>query len=223
MFSTDSFCREYKPDTADLAIKGKKFSFYVPSSIERFIDKENLLHDFPLWSKIWESSLILADYLAGIPAEPEKIFLEIGAGIGAVGITAAAFGHRFTITEYDHHALEFLRANAEKNPSPYPPEITKLDWNNPSLEKVFDYIVASEVIYNEASFQPLSLLLKRYLKPDGEIILTMEIRQTTGKFFDYMQESYDIKIQKKVLHTKDKDIRVILCKMKPKKIGFLKN
>jgi len=221
MFSIDSFCREYKPDTADLAIRGKKFRFYVPNSIERFIDQKNLLHDFPLWSKIWEASLILADYLAGIPVEPEKNFLEIGAGIGVAGITAAAIGHRFTITEYDHHALSFLRANAEKNCSPYSPEIIKLDWNKPSLEKVFDYIVASEVVYNEVSFQPLSLLLKKYLKPDGEIILTMEIRQTTGKFFDYIQDSYDIKIQKKVLHIKDKDVPVILCKMRQKKEALI--
>jgi len=217
MFSTYSFCKEYKPDTSELAIRGKKFSFYVPGSLEKFIDPDDLLNGFPLWSKIWEASLILADYIAGIHAEPEKNFLEIGSGIGAVGITAAAFGHRLTITEYDHHALEFLRANAEINPCPNPPEIIRLDWNNPSITQSFDYIIGSEVVYNEEFFQPLYSLLKMYLKPEGEIIMTMEMRQTSMKFLEFMDGFYDIKTQKKILRMKDKDVRIILCKMKSKK------
>ena len=70
-----SFKERYKTDITRITIRDRDFSFFVPEFLDSFIDQEDLFHNFPLWAKIWEASIILADYLAGLEVEPEKIFL----------------------------------------------------------------------------------------------------------------------------------------------------
>ncbi len=53
-------------------IRGRSFILLAPKSIEEYIDSKDPLQDFPLWAKVWEASWVLADFLAGLPAEPEK-------------------------------------------------------------------------------------------------------------------------------------------------------
>jgi len=216
MFSLESFHKDYETDTRDMVIKERKFSFLVPKSIDRFIDPEDLFHGFPLWSKIWQASMILADHVTGLKVEQGKKFLEIGCGMGIVGIIASSFGHSVTMTEYNPDALNFARANALMNLSSADPgpEIKELDWNEPRLEGSFDYIVGSEVIYNEKDYQPILMLFKRYLKPSGEIILAEGMRKTSMEFFRQMGRFFKIEGRKKILRSNEEETRVILCTMK---------
>ena len=216
MFSIESFHQEYETDTSDLALKGRHFRFFVPKSIDQFLDPGDLFHDFPLWSKIWEASVILSDYLAGMRVDEEKRILEIGCGMGVVGVVASAFGHRVNMTEYNPDALNFARANARANLSEDDAgiEITDLDWSKPRLEGVFDYIIGSEVIYKEKDYQSILKLFKTYLRPSGEIILAEGVRKTSMEFFRQMSELFDITAQKKILRSRGGEVRVILAKMK---------
>jgi len=216
MFSLQSFHKEYETDRVALAIGERRFSFLVPKSIDRFVETEDIFHDFPLWSKIWEASIVLSEYLAGIPVQQEKRFLEIGGGMGLVGIIASAFGHRVTMTEYNPDALNYARANAEANflSADSNLAIIQLDWNRPRLEGLFDCIVGSEVIYKEKDFEPILKLFKRYLKPGGEIILAQGVRKTSMEFFRRMGEFFEIKAQKKILRSGEGETMVILCRMK---------
>ena len=216
MFSIESFHQEYETDTSDLALKGRHFRFFVPKSIDQFLDPGDLFHDFPLWSKIWEASVILSDYLAGMRVDEEKRILEIGCGMGVVGVVASAFGHRVSMTEYNPDALNFARANARANLSADDAgiEITELDWSKPRLEGVFDYIIGSEVIYKEKDYQSILKLFKTYLRPSGEIILAEGVRKTSMEFFRQMSELFDITAQKKILRSRGGEVRVILAKMK---------
>jgi 2-polyprenyl-3-methyl-5-hydroxy-6-metoxy-1,4-benzoquinol methylase len=199
-----------------VVIRGRKFTLLTPKFIEEYIDPENPLHDFPLWAKAWEASWVLADFLAGLPAEPGKRFLEIGCGLGLVGIVAASFGHEVLMTEHNPDAIEFARANAEINHCAGT-EIIDLDWNNPFLYGQFDAIVGSEVVYHEKDFEPLRNLFGRFLKPGGEVILCEGIRRTSLDFFKEMQRHFDLKAQQKSLRSPEKTVPVILCRMKPKK------
>lgn len=216
MFSLETFHKEYETDLSALKIRGRNFSFFVPKTLDRFLDPENMFHDFPLWAKIWEASIVLADHLAGIDAEPQKRFLEIGSGLGVAGIIASSFGHHVTMTEYNTDALNFAHANAESNLSSAESslEITKLDWNKPQLEGSFDYIIGSEVIYKERAFEPIQRLFKTFLKPDGEVVLAERVRKTTLEFFRQMGDFFDIKAQKKILRSDEGEIRVMLCRMR---------
>ncbi|MEW6670350.1 MAG: methyltransferase [Thermodesulfobacteriota bacterium] len=212
MDALTTFHNRYKTETQEVVIRGRRFSFLVPAELEMFIDPDDIFHDFPLWSKVWEASLVLADFLAGMTPQPEKRFLEIGAGIGLVGIVAAAFGHRMTITEINSQALDFIRANSLINQCATV-EIAELDWNSPGLEGGFDYIVGSEVVYNEKDFDPLRNLFHRLLRPGGEMLLCSEVRKVTLDFYRQLQPLFKMSAQKKRIRSQDQEIPVILCRI----------
>ena len=216
MYSIEQFYQAYETETAELVIQGKKFNILLPKYLYRFINPIDLLHDFPLWAKIWKASWVLSGYLADLPPDVSKRLLEIGGGVGLVSIVAAAFGHKITMTEYNPDALNFARANACLNQCPDLP-VKKLDWNHPSLRGRFDLIVASEVTYKEEDFSPLIRLFNSYLKPGGEIILASEIRQSGKDLFRLFKSDFDITVAKKILRSKTDATAVILLKMHKKR------
>ncbi|MCG6878665.1 MAG: protein N-lysine methyltransferase family protein [Deltaproteobacteria bacterium] len=219
MFSMSAFHEQYETDISPLAIGENRFQFFVPKSLDSFLDKDDVFNEFPLWSKIWEASIVLANHLTAMPADPQKHLLEIGCGIGVVGIVAAYCGHRVTMTEYNRDSLNFARANARVNHAPeFPaPEIVELDWTRPALEGRFDMILGSEVVYKEAYFEPLMELFKCYLKPNGEIVLAEGLRKTSMEFFKRMSDTCNVKAQKKILRSAGEEKRVILASMRFKK------
>ncbi|MEW6663886.1 MAG: methyltransferase [Thermodesulfobacteriota bacterium] len=208
-----SFHKTYETDVSEVRVRGRAFRLFRPRYIEPFIDEGDPLRDFPLWSKIWEASLVLADFLAGMPPESGRRFLEIGGGSGLVSIVAASFGHDITLTEHNPHALEFARANARANGCPEL-KVLELDWNRPSKERTFDFIVGSEVVYHERDFEPLERLFDALLNQEGEIILAEGIRKTSMDFFARMQQSFQVKGHRKVLRSGGKEVPVILCRMR---------
>ena len=215
MFSIEQFYQAYETETAEVVINGKKFSILLPRYLDRFINPIDVLHDFPLWAKIWKASWVLSGYLADLPPDVNKRLLEIGAGVGLVSIVAATFGHQITMTEYNPDALNFACANACLNNCPDLP-IKKLDWNHPRLKGQFDLIVASEVTYNEENFFPLIRFFKSNLKPGGEIILTSEIRRSGQDLFRLFKSDFDITVAKKTLRSETVVIPIVLLKMRNK-------
>ncbi len=212
MFSMESFQKEYETDTVNIEIRNRKFRFFVPKSLDRFIDPENVFNNFPLWAKIWEPCLMLADHLASMPVNPEKSFLEIGCGLGLVGIVASSFGHNVTMTEYNHDALNFAKANAHINDCSNL-EIMRLDWNKPELKETFDRIIGCEIVYKEESFYPILKLFQTYLKEDGEILHVERLRKSSVEFFRQMNELFNITTKKKIMRNDSDEIRVMMCKM----------
>ncbi len=215
MYDLESFYREYEVDFKEMTIAGEKFRFATPKTIDRFIDFTHIEHEFPLWAKIWKASWVLAEYVAKHPPEPAKKILEIGSGIGVVGVVASFFGHHITLTEYNEHALNFARANAEINQC-NDVIVAKLDWHQPGLDQTYDWIIGSEVLYHERDLEPLIALLKRYLNPDGVITLTLGIRQGGLGMIDKMRRFYDMNIKKYTIRSEEESTRILLCSMTPK-------
>jgi predicted nicotinamide N-methyase len=215
MFSIDAFQRQYQTELRESVIRKHPFRFLVPQSLEQFVDPEDLFHQFPLWTKIWEASLVLAHRLAAEPPVAGQQWLELGAGLGVVGIVAAVFQHDITITEYDAHALNFIRANAHLNQCPQN-RIQQLDWLQPALTRRFDRIVGSELIYNDKDFPALKRLFKSLLKPDGEILLASEVRQTNRVFLDLMRADFHIEITRNTLRSDEGSVAILVLRMRPK-------
>lgn len=214
-----AFHRKYETDISPLVVGDRRFEFFVPKSLDPFLDQEDVFTEFPLWSKIWEASIVLANHMAAMPVDPRKHLLEIGCGIGLVGTVAARCGHQITMTEYNRDSLNFARANARVNHTTESsePGIVELDWTKPVLEGSFDMILGSEVVYKDQYFEPLLGLFRRYLKPGGEIILAEGLRKTSMEFFKRMSDICDVKARKRILRSKGEEKRVILASMRFKK------
>jgi len=196
-------------------IHGRQFNFAVPEKIDPFIDFENIVRGFPLWAKIWEPAWVLAEYIAKAPPSRLNNILEIGSGIGVVGIVAASFGHNVTMTEYDENALQFALANAEINHCPKM-KIYRLDWHRPNLEDRFDTIIGSEVMFHERDCKPLLNLFRIYLKPKGRIVIASGVRRTVLNTMRRMHPFFDIRINKYSIRCEDTRMPVILCHMSPR-------
>ncbi len=212
MFSLKSFYKEYETEATEVVVNDRKFEILLPKFLTGLINTHDVFHEFPLWAKIWHASWALADYLAGMPVEAKKKFLELGAGVGLVSIAAASFGHRITMSDHNYDALQFARANALINECPQLP-IVDLDWKRPQSPGRFDYIVASEVTYKKEYCEPLVKLLKDCLKPDGEVILAAEMRKSSMDFYKALETGFDIRVQKKVLRSDNEEIKIYLFRM----------
>ncbi len=176
----------YELETVPIGIGGKRMQFYRVGNWEPFIEKlfagDGKFTDFPHWIKIWESSLVLTDYLLDSDLPAGQSILEIGAGMGITGMFLAAFGHQVTLTDYDTDCLELLELNAAYNTLENA-RIKKLDWEHPDLEGPFDMICGSEVIYKQSVFKAVTGLFRQYLKPDGRIYLAHDSQRNSVQQF----------------------------------------
>ncbi|MCS7149340.1 MAG: protein N-lysine methyltransferase family protein [Caldimicrobium sp.] len=156
-----------------ITIRGKTLKIIRPAVLEEVFKGDPFLDldRFPFWFKIWESSLILADYLSTI--EPPKDILEIGAGLGVASLFASSFGHNVVASDYEELPLELLERSASENGLKI--QKMKLNWLEPSLNQRFDLIVGAEVIYKRSFYDPLIHLFQRGLKDSGEVILAHSI------------------------------------------------
>jgi predicted nicotinamide N-methyase len=216
MDTIEEFHKTYETETTDIVVNEQKFSLFLPKYLYRFLNPHDILHDFPLWAKIWRASWVLSSYLAGVPPDANKRILEIGGGVGLVSIVAATFGHQMTLSEYNPDALNFARANAHCNNCPDLP-IIQIDWYHPQLKTQFDQIVGSEVAYKKSHLEALLKLFKSNLKPGGEIILTWEIRKSGQNLFEFFHSEFDITVSKMSLRSETATHRIMLMKMRFKK------
>jgi len=212
MFSLEQFHRDYDTVTTPVRINGQTLKLFTPASIDRFINPDDVMDNFPLWAKIWEASGVLAGHLAGMPPDPTKTMLEIGCGLGMVGIAAARAGHRITMTERNPDALNFARANALANDCPAI-AIERLDWNAPQLDGRFDTIVGSETVYKAEDIDGLEAMFDRYLNPGGSIILAEGVRRTGVDFWDRMRNRYEVKARRQALRSDQGTMHMVLFRL----------
>lgn len=126
----------------------------------------------PYWAYLWPSARALVRYVA----EAEVDFagmnvLEIGAGLGAPGLVAAARGANVTSTDGRTEALALIQKNADRNGLSI--EVGQLDWSAPPDDLgTFDLVLASDVLYEDGMLRTVLRFAKRALAPDGAMWLT---------------------------------------------------
>lgn len=217
MFSLDSFKKACPTDEVPLNVRGQGFRFLVPRFLEPYLNPEDPLDGFPLWAKIWEASLVLADVLAGTPAVPGRRILEIGGGIGVVGVVAAFFGHQITVSDFNTQALTFAEANRHLNlpgDMAHRLEIRALDWTAPSSLGTFDLLLGSEIVYRKEDYGHLLHLFEQAVAPGGEILLCEGIRKASMDFFAMLQGRYSVKAMRKTLRSRDTSVPLVLARIR---------
>lgn len=125
----------------------------------------------PYWAELWPAAVALAHYMAQrLPLARQQV-LELGCGLGLVGVVAALHGARVLCTDYETAALAFARHNARRNACAHM-RFQRMDWRRPTLRRRYDYILASDVIYEARNFGPLVAILRRYLARRGRAIFS---------------------------------------------------
>lgn len=200
-------------ETEEIIVRGQTLKVYLPAKLEEIFEGDPFLEveKFPFWARVWESSLVLADYVATI--KPPKKILELSAGLGVPSLVAAKFGHKVVATDYEKLPLELIKLSAKENNVFLETKI--LDWENPDLAGRFDLIIGSEVVSRKRLFQPLIKLFKNYLEDRGEVILShpSERKRILVPFLHEVQKEFKIFTSIRKLKSDEGTVEIILNRL----------
>lgn len=220
------FSRKYQIEQNNLEISGRKLNILAVSNLDELLEElvaKNSNHidikdeRLPYWAEIWPSAIGLAKFiLENLVFTPEMKVLEIGCGVGLAGIAAKIKGANILLTDYQPDALRFCEMNWLLNLG-FAPNTLLLDWRKPNLKREFQYILASDIVYEERYFQPVIELFQKLLHRAGHIFLSEPNRSVTKKFFKMLQEAgfnFDnfqlpVSLKKKKYHISVNDITIV--------------
>jgi predicted nicotinamide N-methyase len=157
---------------------------YAVPDLERLVDRGALLRgesEPPYWAYLWTGARCLAEYVARWVDVRARRVLDIGCGLGLVGIVAAHRGARVTYVDAALPALHFVRASLRANDVTAP--IVCTDYRTLAAGARFDVIVAAEVAYEPPRFPDLAATLARHLAPGGVVLLADAFRTDTRALY----------------------------------------
>jgi 2-polyprenyl-3-methyl-5-hydroxy-6-metoxy-1,4-benzoquinol methylase len=141
----------------------------------------------PYWAELWPSAVALAHYVAQRLDLAGRRVLELGCGLGLVGIVAALQGAQVLCTDYEPAALAFAHYNARRNAC-RKVRFRLVDWRQPTLHRRYEYILASDVVYEARNFGPLVVLLQRFLARGGSAVFSEPGRANAVPFFALLRQ-----------------------------------
>lgn len=176
---------QFNPVPRRIEIAGSLLEIWRPPDMEALIDIKAFEADerIPYWADVWESSIVLAEELAGCDGRGLSL-LELGCGLGLPALVAARAGFAVTATDYEEPALEGVRFNAAKLGIDGL-GTRLLDWRRlpPDLDR-FDRVVAADVLYEPHHAAALAGVIAATLAPDGTALVADPCRTRAAGFPD---------------------------------------
>lgn len=128
------------------------------------------------WMRVWPAGLGLASHLIerfGIQGLRDRQVLDLGCGVGLLGIVCARLGARVTFLDREPGALAAVRKNCRLN-GLGPAQTIGGDWNHGGYRlapSAYDVVVGGDVVYDDMQWQSISTALLRTLRPGGFALL----------------------------------------------------
>lgn len=172
--------------TRTVAVGSNTLRLTLPADPDAFLDDAGVQREFnrngemPYWPYLWSSAEKMAETLAGTEWPSGTEILEIGAGLGLVGLTAATLGFRVTASDYRREAVELLQHNAKQHKLDNL-SARRIDWRSPPAEQ-FSIILGCDVIYERNDHRPILQFIQQVLSPGGECRLADPGRQHASHF-----------------------------------------
>ena len=142
----------------------------VVADLESLVDREAILRgdgpEPPYWAYLWTGAVELARQLEEGDVCAGREVLDLGCGLGLVGVVAGLAGGRVTFLDRETDALRFAAMNARRNDA-VPCAIVYGDFTRDRLERRFDLILGAEVLYEAVAFGPLVDFIDAHLAPGG--------------------------------------------------------
>lgn len=200
--------------TVEFQFQDTKLSIYRAANLDELVDQVsddefNKDERLPYWAELWPSAIGLSRFVVKNPdLFNHKNILELGCGLGLTSLVMMLQNPASILcTDYDNNALVLARKNFLKNKIKQP-HFKWLDWRTPQLDKKFDCIIASDVLYEKRFFQPLLDLFNNHFDKNGLIIVAEPNRKIAVSFFEKLKAygySYSIQFEEV-----DQDGKVII-------------
>lgn len=212
--------KQYSITFDRLRVGDKKIRLLKIADIEEYLNGRDPLADvskFPFWTHLWDGSMILAYILGSQQAAKGKRLLEIGAGLGAPGLAAAAAGYKVTISNYDEFVMDFQRVSAAASKLDGI-NFIQLDWFDPPAMEPFDVLAGAEILFREEFYQPLLRMMTSLLTEDGAIYLAHDAkRQGLPKFLKLAEADFDIGLKEQSIKRDGKKVTILINRLRRKK------
>ncbi len=209
--------KNYKVKFEPLTVQGKELQILQVTDIEPLLagkDPFKNTDDFPFWVKLWEASMMLAHTIGSLPVEPDSTLLELGAGLAAPGLVAAAMGHKVTLSDYEPIILDFQRVSAAAS-GLTGVDFKIIDWKKPPKMEQFNTIVGAEILFREEFFAPLLKILKTFLAPAGTIYLAHDMRRKSlNPFLQLAEKDFEIAFSTRKLTSAEETITVVVNRLR---------
>lgn len=164
-------------------LPGFKLKLYVAADIEALITDVNDEDQVPCWADVWPAAYGMAYFIwEEIAFMPGESVLELGAGMGLPGIVCALKGADLTLSDFNPLALKMASENARLNGLSV--KILQEDWRTFACREKYDYILASDILYDPKLNPFLGEIFLNNLKPEGKIIISHPERKAT---FDFLE------------------------------------
>ena len=142
----------------------------LPTDADQFLqqlDPQTPTGDEPdvYWSRLWPTAVTMSRLISRANWPAGAGILEIGCGIGLLGLAALASGWQVTFSDYVPIAVDLAVANAMRNGFTSARGML-LDWRRPFSER-FAGIVASDVLYDPCRHPALIAILDCMLERGG--------------------------------------------------------
>jgi len=143
---------------------------------------------WPFFGIIWESGIRLAYLMEDYPVG-EKSVLEIGCGIGLASLVLNHRGANITATDYHPEVKAFLDQNTHLNKDP-DISFVRTSWDDqlPNALGLFDFIIGSDLLYEQEHPENLALFINRHAQKQSTVLMIDPRRGYSSKFVKYMTE-----------------------------------
>jgi predicted nicotinamide N-methyase len=211
---------KYKLTFDRFEVGDKRLRLLKIADLEEFLDGKDPfanVSEFPFWIRLWDAAMVLA-YVLGSQRDTEgKRLLELGAGLGAPGLAAAAAGYTVTLSDYEDIIMDFQRVSAAAS-GLKGIDFVHFDWLEPRTLAPFDVLVGAEILFRDEFFQPLLDIFSTLLKPDGTIFLAHDAtRQSLPKFLKLADKDFDIALKKQTMRRDGKERTIVVNRLRHKK------
>lgn len=178
--------------------------------LEDHIDGDALLRDPhapepPYWAHLWPGSRALARLLATSVECAGLRLLEVGCGLGLVGIVAARRGAAVTMFDRDAAGVAFAKVNLALNGMRA--TVCQLDLHDTQLNGPFDLICGADVTYEPSLQRALGELAVRTLVPGGRLLCTESVR-TFDRGLHEVGRAHGLQVRERTLSETDEGRRV---------------
>lgn len=176
----------------EFVLQNQLFRLWVPFRPDSLLDSPEVLSasiqdDYmPYWAYLWPAALQIAGSLLQSHWPKNTRVLELGCGLGLVGIAALAAGYHVSLTDYDEKAIATARMNASLNGFP-DADAFVLDWRKPS-ELRYPVIIGCDVTYESRNHVPILDLIEQVLEPGGFCWIADGGRNAAPAFVDLARE-----------------------------------
>ncbi len=191
------YSRRYELEQLTVKLQDWTFSVFHISNIDQLLEElvglgpesaEVKDERLPYWAELWPSSIGLAEFVLEESEITENdSVIELGCGVGLAGISVATRGAKVIISDYQKDALALAEMNWIVNLG-HSPETVELDWRNVDIQNQFDYVIASDIVYEERFFKPILLNFDKLCSPSGKILLSEPNRKIAGPFFESLEQ-----------------------------------